>query len=214
MINKLVPMLAVAALMASSALAIDGVVLINQSTVMAAGGFPFIINQPGSYKLSGNLTMTTTQSGNYFGSDIAVAIAQNNVSLDLNGFTIYVVNNITGLAHPYRAIAELGSLTSTSIRNGHITLAGTGTVAPATVGFAGIELRNSTFNFIEDISVFTGGPSVTGDLSVGLSAGKDSIVHRFVTDDGSGFPDCPSVVTESIGLLPGASCTTSLITNP
>jgi hypothetical protein len=48
-----------AALMFSApAFAVDGVVLINQSTVMAAGGFPYKITQPGSYKLSGNLAVT------------------------------------------------------------------------------------------------------------------------------------------------------------
>ena len=43
------------ALLASSAFAVDGVVLINQSTVTAAGGFPYSITQSGSYRLSGNL---------------------------------------------------------------------------------------------------------------------------------------------------------------
>ena len=203
------------ALIPAGLFAVDGVVLINQSTVAAAGGFPYIISQPGSYKLSGNLTMITTQTGNYQGGDIAIAIAQNNVSLDLNGFTIYVVNNINGVAHPYRAIAELGTFTGTSIKNGHITLTGTGSVANNSIGFAGIDLRNSTFNFIEDVSVFTGGPAVTGELSVGLAAGKDSVVRKFITDDGSGFPTCPSVVVESIGLVPGAGCQTALnIANP
>ena len=40
--------------------AVDGQVLINQSTVIAAGGFPYVISQPGSYKLSGNLNVTAT----------------------------------------------------------------------------------------------------------------------------------------------------------
>jgi hypothetical protein len=45
------------------ALAQNGVVLINQSTVAASGanrstgGFPYTITQPGSYQLSGNLTV-------------------------------------------------------------------------------------------------------------------------------------------------------------
>ena len=55
--------LLIAALAAPCAFAVDGIVLINQSTVMAAGGFPYIISQPGSYKPSGNLTMNTTQAG-------------------------------------------------------------------------------------------------------------------------------------------------------
>jgi hypothetical protein len=37
-----------AAFLPASAFAVDGVVLINQSTVMAAGGFPYVISQSGS----------------------------------------------------------------------------------------------------------------------------------------------------------------------
>ena len=49
----------------NNAWAVDGVVLINQSSVAAAGGFPFFITQPGSYKLSSNITMNVTSAGNY-----------------------------------------------------------------------------------------------------------------------------------------------------
>jgi len=47
-------------------------VLINQSTVLATGGFPYIISNPGSYKLTGNLTMSATSAGAYHGSDIVI----------------------------------------------------------------------------------------------------------------------------------------------
>lgn len=60
--------------------AVDGQVLINQSTVMAAGGFPYTITQAGSYKLSGNLTVDQNTT--------AIVVAHDNVSIDLNGFTI------------------------------------------------------------------------------------------------------------------------------
>src|SRR5579862_6817102 len=60
--------------------AVDGQILINQSTVMSAGGFPYIISQPGSYKLSGNLVATTGAS--------AIQIGANNVIVDLNGFNV------------------------------------------------------------------------------------------------------------------------------
>jgi len=62
------------------ALAVDGVVLINQATVMSAGGFPYTITQPGSYRLSGNLTVPAGPDG--------IDINTDNVTLDLNGFTI------------------------------------------------------------------------------------------------------------------------------
>jgi hypothetical protein len=70
-----------AALVPVYAFAVDGQVLINMSTVLAAGGFPFRINQAGSYKLSGNLTVPD-------GNTTAIVIAHDNVTIDLNGFSI------------------------------------------------------------------------------------------------------------------------------
>jgi hypothetical protein len=69
------------ALLPACAFAVDGVVLINQSTVMSAGGFPYTITQPGSYRLSGNLTVADANTN-------AIDIFANNVTIDLNGFSI------------------------------------------------------------------------------------------------------------------------------
>jgi hypothetical protein len=73
-------LLGVSLLLPAAASAIDGQVLINQSTVMAAGGFPYTITQPGSYKLSGNLIVPANTGG--------VVITADRVTLDLNGFSI------------------------------------------------------------------------------------------------------------------------------
>ena len=62
------------------AFAVDGITLINQSTVMAAGGFPFSILQPGSYKLSGSLQVPAETTG--------IQIFASGVTLDLNGFSL------------------------------------------------------------------------------------------------------------------------------
>jgi hypothetical protein len=52
------PLIVLAAVVGSiPAFAVDGATLINQASVMAAGGFPYKITQPGSYKLSGNLVV-------------------------------------------------------------------------------------------------------------------------------------------------------------
>jgi hypothetical protein len=56
-------------------------VLINQSTVMAAGGFPYVISQAGSYKLSGNLTVPDANT-------TAIQVTADNVTIDFNGFSI------------------------------------------------------------------------------------------------------------------------------
>ena len=80
MSNKTALLLSFVAL-SVSAFAVDGVTLINQATVAAAGGFPYVISQPGSYKLSGNLVVPNTAA-------YAMTITASNVTLDLNGFTI------------------------------------------------------------------------------------------------------------------------------
>lgn len=73
---------------AGSALAVDGVVLIDQNRAIAgnitagdAPGFPVTISKAGSYRLSGNLTVPDENTD-------AVEITFDNVTLDLNGFAI------------------------------------------------------------------------------------------------------------------------------
>ena len=95
--------------------AVDGVVLINQSTVMAAGGFPYIINQSGSYKLSGNLIVQQTGTS-------AIMIAASNVTLDLNGFTIQGPPQTCNgsICTPVYGIAAPSIQTNITVRNGSI----------------------------------------------------------------------------------------------
>ncbi len=68
--------------------AVDGVVLIDQNHALAGNitpgdtpGFPVTISQPGSYKLSGNLTVPDANT-------TAIQISSDHVTLDLNGFAI------------------------------------------------------------------------------------------------------------------------------
>src|ERR1700704_150875 len=76
------------AAISSSLYAVDGVVLIDQNRALAgnvtpgdAPGFPVTISQPGSYRLSGNLTVPDINT-------TAIEITAENVTLDLNGFSI------------------------------------------------------------------------------------------------------------------------------
>ena len=66
---------------AAGAQAADGVIEINQADVEAAGGFPYVISQPGSYILTGNLTLGDSDRD-------GVEIEADHVTLDLNGFVI------------------------------------------------------------------------------------------------------------------------------
>src|SRR5260370_27353809 len=76
---------AVVAVSAAPAYAVDGVVLINQNTSVnglpgcGSSGFPIVICNSGSYKLSGNLVVPGSSG---------IVINVSNVTIDLDGFTI------------------------------------------------------------------------------------------------------------------------------
>jgi len=76
------------AVIATPAYAVDGVVLINQAAALNgnvtpgdAPGFPVEITQPGTYRLSSNLTVPDADT-------TAILIFARDVTLDLNGFSI------------------------------------------------------------------------------------------------------------------------------
>jgi len=103
------------------ALAVDGVTLINQSTLATGGGF-FTISQPGSYKLSGNLLGNGTSCAFALSANISCAIyvTAPNVNIDLNGFTISVPRPASS-EFPV-AILQGPSATTLTIRNGTIAI--------------------------------------------------------------------------------------------
>jgi hypothetical protein len=146
-------MIALSVILAStSTLAVDGQVLINQSTVTAAGGFPYRITQPGSYKLSGNLVVP--------GGAHAIVITADGVMFDLNGFSISGSGSgcdiFGSCTHQSIGISYSGSDT---VRNGTVSgfwigvggfgigvaLTGRGIVEEiqATRNYAGIIVQNS-----------------------------------------------------------------------
>jgi hypothetical protein len=187
------------------AFAVDGVVLINQSTVMAAGGFPYIISQPGSYKLASNLVMNTTLAGNYQRVDTAVVIASSNVALDLNDFTISVTNTFSNLTHLTFAIITSftgGPYARISIRNGTVVVGG---VFPH-VDFNGISL-SADHTVLEDLSVF-----VSDGTGFTIVTGVSSLIRHNVLGAPAGVGSeftCPSLLVENVGLNPiflGGSC--------
>lgn len=168
-------LLVIAMLFSASTFAVDGVVLINQASVMAAGGFPYYIRQPGSYKLSGNLVIPTGTDCNIAGACDAIHIyPSDNVTIDLNGFSI-IGSNV-----PEVGFGIVSSNSGITITNGHITgfgsaisLSGTGeiirgvTVTGATIGVgigsgtvADTDVDETTFN----------GPDQSVLLGIAISA--------------------------------------------
>lgn len=75
-------------LLAGPAFSVDGVIEINQAKALAGdvtpgdtAGFPVRISEPGSYVLTGNLTVSDVNT-------IGIEVVAEGVSLDLNGFQI------------------------------------------------------------------------------------------------------------------------------
>ena len=64
-----------------TAQAADGVIEINQAIIEANDGFPYVISEPGSYILTGNLTVPDENT-------TAIEVRADDVTLDLNGFAI------------------------------------------------------------------------------------------------------------------------------
>jgi hypothetical protein len=121
----------------------------------------FVINQPGSYYLPGNVVVT---SGN------GIAITTNGVTLDLNGFTISSTNaaSVNGVL-----LQNGGNVQDISILNGHIqggvTFSG---------GFSGTGLQNgiiaSTPFGANSRGIRVSGVTVTGCRTSGISLGASS----------------------------------------
>lgn len=86
--RRLALSLFLALLLSTPLAAVDGVIEINQAKALAGGvtpgdtpGFPVIIDQPGSYRLTGDLTVDEVELD-------AINVRAENVTLDLNGFSI------------------------------------------------------------------------------------------------------------------------------
>ena len=87
-ISRIAGLLASLFLATPAAFAVDGVIEINQARAFAGGvtsgdtpGFPVTLSQPGSYRLTGNLATASR-------AVTAILVTADDVSIDLNGFTI------------------------------------------------------------------------------------------------------------------------------
>jgi hypothetical protein len=142
------------------------VIAIDQATVRAAGGFPFTISRPGSYKLTGNLNVPAGPNG--------IVIQASNVSLNLNGFVITCAGGQgTGLVSDGDTV-----FTNLTVKNGNISgcwsglnfnTAGYATIEGITVsnyGVVGMQIQNGVIRR----SSTTGG-SDPNSIGMGLVTG-------------------------------------------
>jgi hypothetical protein len=187
---------------APAALAVDGTVLINQSTITngltgcpTGGHFPIVICQSGSYRLSGNLTVPANTD--------AIDINTDNVTLDLNGFSI--VGPVVCSGSPVTSCTE-GTSPSAGINsnNSYITVSN-GIVR----GFDpyGINLTGAGVQIERITAVSNGNTGINTQISL-LGAG-DAIVtlchgnsNGFAGIDGAGtLSNSSAVNNKSTGVV-------------
>ena len=141
--------------------AADGVIEINQAIVEANDGFPYVISEPGSYKLSGNLSVPDENT-------TAIEVQAGDVTVDLNGFAII---------GPVQCTEEDGSVTCSPEGTGVGVLAQFD-VFPTVVrngsvrgmGFAGVRIASGRVEGVRALEngkrgIFLGNGIVTGCLA-------------------------------------------------
>lgn len=215
-----------------SAWAVDGVVLIDQNKVLAGGvtpgdapGFPVTLTQPGSYRLSSNLTVPNAAT-----TAVQIAPDVSGVTIDLNGFAILgptvcgnfpVVCSPTGPGRGIETAVGVSGFVEqrgVTVRNGSII--GMGRYGVLLGGSGGlIEGVTATNNGVDGIfasqSVVMNNRTMKNGNS-GITASNSVITHNLVSQNGSiGIRTNDSLVTQNVviangsyGAAGGASLTT------
>jgi hypothetical protein len=210
----------------TSAFAVDGIVLIDQARALAGNvtpgdepGFPVAITVPGSYRLSGNLTVPAGGVGILVGAD--------NVTIDLNGF------QIAGTNREGTGVGDSGLRHGTTVRNGTITNFFAGISLVRTDGAEITQVRaiaNAQFGILVDQnSIVTGnvagrgafgivardgslvsGNLVFGNTVIGIDVIGGSVIGNIARGNGTQFKIfCPSNLVANTALLGGDSLETA-----
>jgi hypothetical protein len=185
----------VALLLTSSAHAVDGVIEINQARALAGGvtpgdgpGFPVSINAPGSYRLTSNLSMT----GNTNAIVDSLAEPVDDVTIDLNGFTIDGKGSTTnGIQLSGGNNWEIRSGTVKGFANGiqqQVSSTGHRVIGVRVLDNSktGIAIANGEGHLIRDCTAIGNG---TGNLDRGLLIGANSTVigNTVMNNSGNGM---------------------------
>ncbi len=149
--------------------AVDGVVLIDQNHALAGNltpgdlpGFPVTLSQPGSYKLSGNLTVPDANT-------TAIQITADHVTLDLNGFAI--IGPVVCTSSP-AVCPPAGSGIGVNADNG-----------PGKEGPRGTKVLNGTIRGMGQTGiVITGTGAYVEKVTVNSSGGAGFVVAGSVVD--------------------------------
>jgi hypothetical protein len=176
-------------LVGGSASAVDGVLEINDTSVIAAGGYPFAIAAGGSYVLTGDLTP---------GPATGITVTAPNVRLDMNGFSI------VGGGGPFGI--DAGLATGFKVKNGSITgfalaglLAGPESqVYKMRIAGNGAGITAGDCLVVENVITANGGVGlqanrckvennvISMNLDSGIVGAENVIVHNNIAGNGAG----------------------------
>ncbi len=138
----------------------DGRIEINQESVLASGGFPFLISNTGSYVLTSDLVVSTDDSAILLHGPL---LAGRSVSLDLNGFAIVGASSCSVGACPGGSASGIGPFAGfagrVTVRNGAVR------------GFSGVCVSLASDSAVEDVLVSSCGRD-------GIVADMRSVVLR------------------------------------
>jgi hypothetical protein len=184
--RSILPLLLLIAL-AAPALAVDGVLEINQTCAVETGcfagdfpGYPVQISQSGSYRLTSDLTSSTVFTG--------ISVNADHVTIDLNGFSI--IGPGTGTSGS-GIIASTGA-DSTAVLNGRVI----------GLGSDGIRLRDDA----RIVGVHVEGSGAGSFVRSGIVVGERSTVRGCTSHANTGWgisASSGSTVAESVATSNG-----------
>ena len=215
---------------APSAFAVDGTVLINQATSVNGlpgcthAGFPIVICQSGSYRLSGNITVSGTTDG--------IDITADNVTLDLNGFSItgpvvcqQSIPTVSADCSPTNGGWGVNSTkTNTRVINGAVRGFVIGVVSQGS-GFWVENIEASGHYFSGIVNTNSSGYSIvrgnnaSGNGNIGISVSTGVVSDNHANHNGNGGIDAAySTVSNNTALGNGgygiqATCPSSIVGN-
>jgi hypothetical protein len=172
--RKTVFVILATALVPFCAFAVDGVVLINQSTLNGAGG-TYTITQSGSYKLSGNLQAKDANTS-------VIAIAQSHVTIVLNGFSILGPADCSGGFPCANTGNGTGIITTPNNQNYFNITIRNGTIQG--MGNRGIQLVGDSF-LVEYMHIRSNGGRGIEVGGTGIFSRNHIVQHNNVQQNGS-----------------------------
>lgn len=163
----------------------DGVIEINDASILAAGGYPALIATSGSYVLTGNLTPPAGASG--------VVITASNVTLDLNGFSIDGAGaGVVGID------ATALPVTGTTIRNGVVTgFTSTGIQAGGSSKLFQLKVSSNSTGIGSSFGCLVVESTIDANSGVGVFVDRCKVENCVISGNGTGIVGSNNVVVHN-----------------